>query len=89
MRTITPRRPHGPPALPRRILNPRLYDAVRECGRPAWQVATVAGLVHPATLGALVRARSVPDTPLNIGRLQRIAAAVGFEGEIFLDECER
>lgn len=84
MRTTTRR--HGPPPLPRRRINPKLYAAVRACGRPGWLLAVAAGLTHQTVLSSLVCAESVPDTPTNIGRLQRIADVVGFDrGQLFLD----
>lgn len=86
MRT-TKRKPHGPPPLPRRRLNqPNFYDAVRGCGHAGWQLATAAGLTHETVFSTLVCATSVPDTPTNIERLQRIADIVGFDrGQLFLD----
>ena len=86
MRTSTRRKP-GPVPLPRRRLNqPAFYDSVRYCGHPGWLVALTAGLTHGTVLSALVTADSVPDTPQNIDRLERIADAVGFDRAlIFLD----
>ena len=87
MRT-TSRKPHGPPPLPRRSINPALYDAVRASGRPGWLLATAAGLTHQTVLSALICAESVPDTPKNIERLHRIADVVGFDkSQLFLDDC--
>lgn len=87
MRTATRR--HGPPPLPRRRINPKLYDAVRAVrasGTPGWLLAIEAGLTHQTVLCALVRAESVPDTPTNIDRLYAIADVVGFDrAQLFLD----
>ena len=88
MRTAT-RKP-GPPPLPRRRVNPALYAAVRASGRPGYLIALEAGLTHQPVLSALVCAESVPDTPTNIERLQRIADVVRFPREdLFLDEAGR
>lgn len=84
MRTTTRR--HGPPPLPRRRINPKLYDRVRACGHPGWLLAMMAGITHQTVLSALVCAESVPDTPTNIERLHRIADVVGFDrAALFLD----
>lgn len=84
MRTTTHR--HGPPPLPRRRINPALYAAVRASGQPGWLLADLAGLTHQTVFSALVCAESVPDTPTNIGRLERIADVVGFDrAALFLD----
>lgn len=80
------RKPHGPPPLPRRRLNPALYAAVRGSGTPGWQLAIEAGLTHQTVLSQLVCAESVPDTPTNIERLNAIADAIGFDRALlFLD----
>ncbi len=84
MRTATRR--HGPPPLPRRRINPKLYDAVRASGTPGWLLAIRAGLTHQTVLSQLVCAESVPDTPTNIERLRSIAGVVGFDpAALFLD----
>lgn len=89
MRTATrrPTRKTGPPPLPRRRINqPAFYNAVRYCGRPGWLVGVEAGLTHQTILSQLITADSVPDTPLQIQRLQRIADVVGFDrSRLFLD----
>jgi len=80
------RRKHGPPRRLRRRLNPKLYDAVRSYGVPGWQVAHMAGLNHQTILSSLIRSNEVPNTAINIERLERIAAVVGFPREdLFLD----
>jgi hypothetical protein len=85
VRTTT-RKPHGPPPLARRRINPKLYDAVRASGTPGWKLAILAGLTHQTVLSSLVCAESIPDTVTNIERLQRIADVVGFDrGQLFLD----
>lgn len=77
---------HGPPPAPRRRLNPTFYPAVRACGIQQWKLTIAAGLTHATSLSALVGADSVPDTPTNIARLERIADVVGFDrSQLFLD----
>jgi hypothetical protein len=79
------RRPRGPSPVPRRRVNPAFHEAVRNCGRPGYQVAYEAGLI-PVELSKLICAQSVPDTPLQIRRLERIADIIGFShDQIFLD----
>jgi len=83
-------KPHGPPARPRRYLNqPTFYDTFRASGRPSWLLAVQLGLTHPTVLSGLVCADSVPDTPINIERLERIADAIGFDrSQLFLDGAQ-
>jgi hypothetical protein len=85
--TRNPTRKTGPPPLPRRRINqPAFYNAVRYCGRPGWLVGVEAGLTHQTVLSNLIRADTVPDSPLQIQRLQRIAEVVGFDREqLFVD----
>ncbi len=71
---------------PRLRVNPKLREAVRASGRPGWQLAIDCGFLHHAKFSALIHARTMPATALNIERLRRIAAAVGFPAErLFLD----
>lgn len=79
-------RRHGPLPLPRKRINPELYDAVRASGHPIYRLALTAGIVHTSKFSALVTATSVPDTEKNRSRLSRIASAVGFDPAlVFLD----
>jgi hypothetical protein len=77
-------------AIPRLRPNPKLLAAVRACGRPGWQIALAAGFVHVAKFSWMLHARSVPATPLNRERYQKIAAAIDFPVEhLFLDGSGR
>jgi hypothetical protein len=80
------RQPRGPSPLPRRRINqPAFYEAVRGCGRPGYQVAYDVGLI-PVELSKLICAESVPDTPLQVERLERIADFIGFDRDrLFLN----
>jgi hypothetical protein len=77
--TLT-RAPRGPSPLPRRRINqPAFYDAVRGCGIPSFQIAINAGIAHQTAFSKLILAESVPDTELQVNRLERIAEIVGFD----------
>lgn len=72
---------------PRRRINPALRDTVRASGQPGWRIALIVGIQHHAKFSALINADSVPATPANIERLERIADVVGFDrATLFLDE---
>jgi len=67
--------------VPRRRVNPALYKTYRACGQPQWKLVTLAGLTHQSQFSALICAKTIPATDVNIERLQRIADAVKFPRE--------
>jgi hypothetical protein len=80
----------GPRPERRRRVNPALRATVRSSGRRIWQIAALAGLLHPSKASSLIQARSIPATQLNIQRLERIADSVGFDRDrIFLTTVRR
>jgi hypothetical protein len=77
--TLT-RTSRGPSPLPRRRINqPAFREAVRSFGQPGRRIAYEAGLNYRSELSKLICATSVPDTPLQIERLERVAMIVGFD----------
>jgi hypothetical protein len=58
-------------------------------GRPSWLLATLAGWPQAQTFSNQLHARRVKATPINVERFRKIAAIVGYSGELFLDEEEQ
>jgi hypothetical protein len=83
MRTRT-----GPPPAPRRTLNPAFRQAARQAmasGFKSRELASLAGFPFPQQLGNQLHAPVVRATPLVISRLQIVAAAIAFDGPLFVD----
>lgn len=82
----------GPLKYPRRRLNPALREAAHvamlERRPPGAVIAQRAGFSHQQTFSNLLHADAIPDTPLLRARFQRVAALVGFTGDVFLPETE-
>jgi hypothetical protein len=76
--TLT-RTARGPSPLPRRRINPAFHEAVRSFGQPGRRIAYEAGLNYRSELSKLICAETVPDTPLQVSRLERIAEVIGFD----------
>lgn len=85
MRTATRKR--GPQPRPRLRLNqPTFRRAVHDSGHRLFHLAKEIGFSHDSQFSAFINAKLVPETPVNIERLYRIADAVGFDREeLFLD----
>ena len=71
--------------VPRRPLNPSLIRKVCASGVNQGVIARYAGFPNYPQYYTTLRAEFVPDTPLTVERLVRVAKAVGFEDEVFLD----
>jgi len=80
----------GPPAYPRRKLNPELRARVRDemlNGKRAWLLSQLAGFPQSCDFSSILHAPRVPATPLIVERLQRLADILGFPVDaIFLPE---
>jgi hypothetical protein len=71
---------------PRRALNPWLLHCVNRSDTLKQTIALVAGFPNYPEFYETLRVERVVATPLTVGRLQRVADAVGFPREqIFLD----
>jgi hypothetical protein len=73
----------------RRRLNPELVRAVRDAITPRGTQALLAGFPQATHLSHLLHTRRrIVLTPLTRQRFQRLAANVGFTGDLFLEEPE-
>jgi hypothetical protein len=68
---------------PRLELDPEFKRAVYADPRGVTRLAPIVGYVAYHRLSTILNARRVPRTPLNAERLQRLAALVGYTGEVF------
>jgi hypothetical protein len=72
----------------RRALNPELVEAVNESEFTRQELSDHCGFSHCAAFDTMLRAETLPVTPLLMVRLVRLAAILEFPGdEIFLDEA--
>ena len=67
-----------------------MRQMVHASGRPMYEIATIAGFRHVAKFSSLVNASIVPDSNVNVRRLNAIADAVGLpRTEVFIDQAVR
>ena len=78
----------GPPAHPRRCLNPAFREAVRNAMVREWPAHRLVEIADYPAVSALSRDLHAPIlslTPLTERRLRTIALAIEFGDEVFLD----
>jgi hypothetical protein len=71
------------PRFSRVAVTPEFRAAVRADERGIVQLAHVLGITSYPTLSRLVSKRRITATPLNRSRLQQLATAINFNGEVF------
>jgi hypothetical protein len=62
---------------------------MRDGRPPGATLALVSGYSHQAAFSKALHARRVSATPLAVARLSAVAAAVGYEGPLFVEEEDR
>jgi hypothetical protein len=77
------------PQAPRRQLNPQFRQAARDAMSRAYKshvMASLGGFPHSTSFSNALHADKIAATPLAIGRLQRVADAIRFTGDVVLPE---
>lgn len=72
--------------FPRRTLNPLLLQRAVTSGINLSLLARDSGWMHYPDFYAELHSTEVIASPLRIARLEKLASAIGFSGQIFLDE---
>ena len=82
----------GPPAFPRRKLNPELRARARQRmldGLPSWRMAMLIGYSQSSDFSSVLHTPLVRATPLQVARLERLADLLDFpRAELFVDEAQ-